>query len=283
MSKFSSYDDLPLDVAYELQRLEHELQEGDITQKGYDKKKANILAPYKDTIGPKMSYTKIQQDPDMEASVEDLGPEPSAADVQDFLDFLPSPTNSPVDRKGATLMEENHKHMIKGGPSNNNLPPPPSPYPPASPYPPPSPFPPQASLPSQTPFHARSPALAPAPLPHLHQQQYQQQQHNWTPNNNNNNFRPFDHRMGPVRPMQGFPIRPHPMNGHRPLPAQSGVPPSPMFRPFRPPPIPAHHTRSPSLESSSEYGIPFGVRQSLDSVAAEPNWGNNNKTFSSYT
>lgn len=112
MSKFSSYDDLPLDVAYELERLEHELQEGDITQKGYDKKKSNILAPYQDLLAEKNK-------PQAQLVENDFGPEPSAADVVDFLDFLPSPTHSPVDRKGTQLMEQ---HMIKQniGPSNNH-------------------------------------------------------------------------------------------------------------------------------------------------------------------
>lgn len=241
MSKFSSYDDLPLDVAYELERLEFELQEGDITQKGYDKKKASILAPYQELLSSKTRLGQVQQEP----SLDDLGPEPSAADVQDFLDFLPSPTNSPVNRKGTKFMEENHKDMKKGSSAINSLSP---------------------TLPPRPHFQPRPPP----PLP---------SQHNWTPNNNN--VRPFDPRMGPVRPMYGFPTRPPPLNGHRPLPPQPGVPPSPMFMnrpysPHRPPPPPVHHiqqhSRNASLESSPEFGAPFGIRQSSDSFA-DSNWG----------
>ncbi|GAA5813196.1 hypothetical protein MFLAVUS_006670 [Mucor flavus] len=240
MSKFSSYDDLPLDVAYELERLEFELQEGDITRKGYDKKKASILAPYQELLSSKTRLGQVQQEP----SLDDLGPEPSAAEVQDFLDFLPSPTNSPVNRKGTEFMEENHKYMKKGSSAINSPPPP---------------------LPPQPHFQPRPPP----PLP---------SQHNWTPNNNN--VRPFDPRMGPVRPMYGFPTRPPPLNGHRPLPTQPGVPPSPMFMnrpysPHRPPPPPVHHirqhSRNASLESSPEFGLPFGIRQSSDSFA-DSNW-----------
>lgn len=39
-------DKLPSNVKFELDQLELELLEGDITQKGYDKKKAKLLAPY---------------------------------------------------------------------------------------------------------------------------------------------------------------------------------------------------------------------------------------------
>jgi hypothetical protein len=41
---------LPTSVRFELDQLELELLEGDITQKGYDKKKAKLLAPYADLI-----------------------------------------------------------------------------------------------------------------------------------------------------------------------------------------------------------------------------------------
>jgi hypothetical protein len=39
-------DNLPSNIKFELDQLELELLEGDITQKGYDKKKAKLLAPY---------------------------------------------------------------------------------------------------------------------------------------------------------------------------------------------------------------------------------------------
>ena len=39
-------DKLPTNVRFELDQLELELLEGDITQKGYEKKKAKLLAPY---------------------------------------------------------------------------------------------------------------------------------------------------------------------------------------------------------------------------------------------
>ena len=39
-------DQLPSNIRFELDQLELELLEGDLTQKGYDKKKAKLLAPY---------------------------------------------------------------------------------------------------------------------------------------------------------------------------------------------------------------------------------------------
>lgn len=39
-------ENLPSDVKYELEQLELELQEGDLTQKGYEKKKAKLVAPF---------------------------------------------------------------------------------------------------------------------------------------------------------------------------------------------------------------------------------------------
>jgi hypothetical protein len=48
-------DKLPSNVKFELDQLELELIEGDITQKGYDKKRAKLLAPFLNT-----SY-KIEQ------------------------------------------------------------------------------------------------------------------------------------------------------------------------------------------------------------------------------
>ena len=44
------HDNLPPNVRFELDQLELELIEGDITQKGYDKKRAKLLASYLTTI-----------------------------------------------------------------------------------------------------------------------------------------------------------------------------------------------------------------------------------------
>ena len=44
------HDNLPPNVRFELDQLELELIEGDITQKGYDKKRAKLLANYLTTI-----------------------------------------------------------------------------------------------------------------------------------------------------------------------------------------------------------------------------------------
>jgi hypothetical protein len=43
-------DNLPSSIRFELDQLELELLEGDLTQKGYDKKKAKLLAPYISTF-----------------------------------------------------------------------------------------------------------------------------------------------------------------------------------------------------------------------------------------
>lgn len=179
MSKFSSYDDLPLDVAYELERLEHELEEGDITQKGYDKKKSNILAPYQ--LSEKAAPEKV-------APEIDLGPEPSAADVVDFLDFLPSPTHSPVDKKGSQLMEQHINSPSTGRP-------------------PPLPFRPLLNSQSQPQF--RPPP--PPPRPFDPRMGYPRPVHNYPmrPPPSMNGFRP------PPAPMYNRPYGPYrpPMNG----------------------------------------------------------------------
>lgn len=83
--------DLPFELLEKLRNLELELEDGDITLKGFEKKKASLLAV----------TTTPHQKTDAEI-LEELGPEPSAADVVDFLDFLPSPTHSPTSRS-ATL------------------------------------------------------------------------------------------------------------------------------------------------------------------------------------
>ncbi|KAI8094742.1 hypothetical protein BDF21DRAFT_409365 [Thamnidium elegans] len=101
--------DLPLEILDKLRNLELELEDGDITLKGFEKKKASLLAS-----NPTTPTSPIQKT-DAEI-LEELGPEPSAADVVDFLDFLPSPTHSPPTRNataniGATFMEENHRQL----------------------------------------------------------------------------------------------------------------------------------------------------------------------------
>jgi hypothetical protein len=98
-----SNHDLPADILEKLQNLELELEEGDITLKGFEKKKASLLS----TVSP----TPNSPQQDEAALLAELGPEPSAADVTDFLDFLPSPTHSPTRNDGAELMEQNHKNL----------------------------------------------------------------------------------------------------------------------------------------------------------------------------
>ncbi|KAG0747320.1 hypothetical protein G6F57_002504 [Rhizopus arrhizus] len=100
-------EDLPADILNKLRNLDLELADGDITQKGYDKKKANLLASIATTTTTTTTTTTAEE----EESFEDLGPEPSAADVVDFLDFLPSPTHSPRESEGASLMESNHLRL----------------------------------------------------------------------------------------------------------------------------------------------------------------------------
>lgn len=111
--------DLPSDILDKLRNLELELEDGDITLKGFEKKKASLLAS-----NPTTPTSPIQKT-DAEI-LEELGPEPSAADVVDFLDFLPSPTHSPsrdvTANIGATFMEENHRHLQQ---QQHSLPPPP--------------------------------------------------------------------------------------------------------------------------------------------------------------
>ncbi|KAI7895788.1 uncharacterized protein EV154DRAFT_494906 [Mucor mucedo] len=113
--------DLPHELLEKLRNLELELEDGDITLKGFEKKKASLLAASNPT-----TPTSPHQKTDAEI-LEELGPEPSAADVVDFLDFLPSPTHSPVLRSatldiGNTFMETSH-HPVQP----SSLPPPPVP------------------------------------------------------------------------------------------------------------------------------------------------------------
>jgi hypothetical protein len=302
MSKFS-YDDLPWDVADKLQCLDFELREGDITEKGYEKKRAQLLEPYKELIEqktreanerllqrsasvpqPTANSHNDEQDTMSETAL-DLGPEPSAADVTDFLDFLPSPTHSPVDNNGAALMEVNHQNIvqqqqqpiIQGTISS------------------PLPVPPPRSM--TTGYIRPSMMQQQSPRPFMPDNGYR------PPLPQNYNMRPsFDPRMGPPRPMYTtnvYPGRP-PLNGFRPPP--SSIPPSSntqMYRPqqqnvygYRPPPPQAAsvksgpptptmnavppfsqqpHNRSPSLESKSVYAQ--SVRQSLDPIGDSEDWG----------
>ncbi|KAI8394341.1 uncharacterized protein BYT42DRAFT_610058 [Radiomyces spectabilis] len=90
--------DLPPEILEKLRNLELELEEGDITPKGFEKKKATLL-----------EQCKAPSTAEEEEEI-DYGPEPSAADVVDFLDYLPSPTHSPPrPASGASYMERNHQ------------------------------------------------------------------------------------------------------------------------------------------------------------------------------
>lgn len=102
------YQDLPSEIIERLRHLELEYEDGDITLKGFEKKKASLLADYSSNPTTPTSPT-----PDEAAILDEYGPEPSAADVVDFLDYLPSPTHSPVRTEGATLMEENHVQLLQ--------------------------------------------------------------------------------------------------------------------------------------------------------------------------
>lgn len=295
MSKFS-YDDLPWDVAEKLQILDLELNEGDITQKGYDKKRAQLLEPYQSLIqensqlNNKASHNE-ETEPEITDNLEDLGPEPSAADVTDFLDFLPSPTHSPVDHqnKGAALMEQNHKNIVSS-PTTTTM---------------------QLNDPTT---NFNPPTLPPRQTPTMSYNRvegYMQQQPQ-PPRpyvNNNNNFRPtnfnnkppsFDPRMGPPRPpMYSYPGRPV-MNGFRPPPPYHVSSPQLVYRPpqqqqqsmypYRPsapsqvaPSLSQQHSRSPSLDSKSDpyynnypRSINFDARSNFDlaqDTDSLPDWG----------
>ncbi|CAM0138930.1 unnamed protein product [Umbelopsis sp. WA50703] len=109
-------DVLPQYILEKLKSLQLELEDGDITQKGYDKKRQQILTPYTELLNRPAESTRSDTqsvhnaDDGSEAFVhnqaelererqlveQELGPEPSAADVDDFLDFLPSPTHTPA-------------------------------------------------------------------------------------------------------------------------------------------------------------------------------------------
>ncbi|CAO3625771.1 unnamed protein product [Mucor fragilis] len=100
--------DLPDDILEKLRNLELELEDGDITLKGFEKKKASLLA---DISNPSSPVSPTNQKSEAELLAE-LGPEPSAADVVDFLDFLPSPTHSPTRTvEAVNHMEENHRQI----------------------------------------------------------------------------------------------------------------------------------------------------------------------------
>lgn len=116
--------ELPPEVLEQLRILDLELEEGDITQKGYEKKKSNLLQ----ALGLSDSTQNDHEPPAENGTINvpkeddsirnhdtlptDMEPEPSAADVVDFLDYLPSPTHSPKQPEhGAALMEENHQRL----------------------------------------------------------------------------------------------------------------------------------------------------------------------------
>ncbi|KAI9323572.1 hypothetical protein BX666DRAFT_2022297 [Dichotomocladium elegans] len=119
-----SDQDFPPELLEKLRNLELELEDGDITQKGFEKKKATLLQQYEDKQGPRLSsgstISTSQDDPHSAVAEVDLGGEPSAADVVDFLDYLPSPTHSPPEHEtsGAALMEQNHHQIQQEGSSS---------------------------------------------------------------------------------------------------------------------------------------------------------------------
>ncbi|CDS12693.1 hypothetical protein LRAMOSA04879 [Lichtheimia ramosa] len=119
-----SDQDLPSELLDKLRNLELELEDGDITKKGFEKKKATLLQQYapsddhrRSTGSTSTQEEQQRQQADAQA-LEELGPEPSAADVVDFLDYLPSPTHSPPkhDNQGAAFMEQNHRQQTPPAP-----------------------------------------------------------------------------------------------------------------------------------------------------------------------
>ncbi|ORX53052.1 hypothetical protein DM01DRAFT_1336238 [Hesseltinella vesiculosa] len=102
--------DFPAELLQKLDALKLELEDGDITEKGYEKKRANLLDRH--------TQDKRQQEQD---ALAELGPEPSAADVIDFLDYLPSPTHSPPKpQTGAQLMEQHHASSSSSSSSSSS-------------------------------------------------------------------------------------------------------------------------------------------------------------------
>ncbi|KAI8142546.1 hypothetical protein BJV82DRAFT_615243 [Fennellomyces sp. T-0311] len=101
-----SDQDLPHELLEKLKNLELELEDGDITQKGFEKKKATLLEQFAHNDQSQAGTSSVTDNSEV-----DLGPEPSAADVVDFLDYLPSPTHSPPKPSGAALMEQNHRQL----------------------------------------------------------------------------------------------------------------------------------------------------------------------------
>ncbi|KAI9483335.1 MAG: hypothetical protein EXX96DRAFT_536686 [Benjaminiella poitrasii] len=327
MSKFS-YDDLPWEVASQLQCLDLELEEGDITQKGYEKKRNQLLAPFKElieeksrSINPPLLDRSTSQSINSETqgtnseqenscstdAMLDLGPEPSAADVTDFLDFLPSPTHSPVDHenKGATFMEENHQSIIQNRHDNEIIAEPNNRH--ALPNPP------SHLLPSRIKTNSinyepmnnlQQSSLPPRPFAPLN---------NYRPVQNYMSRPSFDPRMAP-RPVyrNAFPPGRPPMRPPPPPLPSSSSQLNPIYRPqqsqsgysYRPAPPPSsssvashsspstpthitppfaqqQHIRSPSIDSKHDFG-PIGMtynqnmRQNLE-LATEPesigDWG----------
>ncbi|KAI9245899.1 hypothetical protein BDA99DRAFT_565769 [Phascolomyces articulosus] len=106
-----SDQDLPHELLEKLKNLELELEDGDITQKGFEKKKATLMEQFSQNEEQRQQQASASSHND-NTELADLGPEPSAADVVDFLDYLPSPTHSPPKpASGAALMEQNHRQL----------------------------------------------------------------------------------------------------------------------------------------------------------------------------
>jgi hypothetical protein len=98
-----SSQELSQNILEQIQALEIELEDGDITVKGFEKKKANILSQHKLSLETQVDL------------------EPTAAEVTDFLDFLPSPTHSPRESRDLTNSIEqpsNHVNNNHSSPTN---------------------------------------------------------------------------------------------------------------------------------------------------------------------
>lgn len=306
MASGGTIRDLPPEVLEQLHSLDLELEEGDITKKGYEKKRAQLLQPYTideavdDNTPDTSNATSAVNDHDESIAEEtrqaetmpfDLDGEPSAADVTDFLDYLPSPTHSPTRPEvGAALMEENHQQLVQqqqqttgmeGGatmlstqsPSSHSPPPRPAGYPwqqqQQQAYGYGQYYAPAASVGSPRPGYQYDPRMMSRP-PYQQQQprpmygHYPGQQRPPPfarpapppppPSNSPYTPRPM-YNPAPPRPMPQQPVRPM----YRPVPPQ----PRPMatYPPPRPPNMPPssaavaapnRHARTSSLESRSD-------------------------------
>ena len=209
----NSNQDLPAEILDKLRNLELELEDGDITLKGFEKKKANLLADITSTSTP--SSPRIKTDAEI---LEELGPEPSAADVVDFLDFLPSPTHSPPSRGatadiGANFMEENHRQLKQQ---------------PQQPY---------QTQPQQQQYQQQMRPIQSQPSQYRpYQQQGRPVMNNQpyfqgSPLPNNNGNRPPYMVARPQQPQQRIPgANPYYAN-QRPLPPVNAIPPQNLYRP----------------------------------------------------